>query len=277
MVDHPKPHRQRTSHQGLPTLQKGAQGKYVRWLQVLLNQHKAAQPSLKEDGYFGPKTLAAVINFQRSVSLSADGVVGMQAWLKVLVPEARSQQSTTLKGSAAAPVADLSLTHRFEEVLRLAPNHMAPELAAQFRAMITPVNVGIIAGTLSAWAVSHVFGAGELVDVGLLAVGTVFLGGAVFKAGEDIGDCVMTTLHAETQPDLDKAADYLAQAVAILGVVAFFALLAKMAGKFARGSGAAGAQHQRFRRRTIETGRCTLHVRGRNLRSRPSESARPSR
>ena len=158
--------------------------------------------------------------------------------MKVLVPGARLQQSTHLKRSAAAPVADWSLTHRFEEVLRLAPNHMAPELAAQFRAMITPENVGIIAGTLAAWAVSHAFGAGELVDIVLLALGTVFLGMAVFKAGEDIGECVMTTLHAETQPDLDKAADYLAQAVAILGVVAFFSVVARVGAKFGRAAGA---------------------------------------
>src|ERR1039458_6054014 len=159
---HSQSNRQRTFHKGLPTLQKGAQGKHVRWLQVLLNQHKAAQPSLKEDGYFGPKTLAAVINFQRSGSVSSDGVVGMQTWLKVLVPEARLQQSPPLDGNAARPVADWSLTHRFEEVLRLAPNHMAPELAAQFRAMITPVNVSMIAASLAAWAVSHAFGAGEM-------------------------------------------------------------------------------------------------------------------
>jgi hypothetical protein len=167
----------------------------------------------------------------------------------VLVLEAHSQQSTPLKPSAAEPlkasvapasVADWSLRHRFEEVLRLAPSHMGPELAAQFRAMLTPVNVGIIAVTLTAWAVSHAFGAGEVVDIGLLAVGAVFLGMAVFKAGEDIGECLMTTLNAETQPDLDRAAGYLAQAVAILGVVAFFSLLARVGARFGRAASAGG-------------------------------------
>lgn len=233
-----KPNRQRTSHQGLPTLRKGAQGKYVRRLQVVLNQHTAAPPLLKEDGYFGPKTLGAVIYFQRSVSLSFDGVVGTQTWLKLLAPEAGPRPSIPKKSSAAAPVATWSLRHRFEEVLRLAPNHMAPELAAQFRAMLTPVNVGIFAGTLAAWAVSHAFGVGEAADIAFLVVGAIFLGMAVFTAGEDIGECVKTTLEAETQADLDKAADYLAQAVAILGVVAFFSLLAKVGAKFGRAAGA---------------------------------------
>ena len=74
-----------------------------------------------------------------------------------------------------------------------------------------------------------------MVDIGLLAVGTIFIGMAVFKAGEDIGECVMTTLHAETPSDLDRAADYLAQAVAIIGVVALFSLLARVGAKFGRG------------------------------------------
>ena len=132
-----KPARPRKSHKRLPTLRKGAQNKHVRWLQVQLNQHNAARPSLKVDGFFGPRTLAAVINFQRSVPLSPDGVVGMETWLKVLVtkkgPQQRATQPTTqpatVKGSTPAPVADWSLSRRFEEVVKLAPNHMLPELA----------------------------------------------------------------------------------------------------------------------------------------------------
>jgi hypothetical protein len=73
----------------------------------------------------------------------------------------------------------------------------------------------------------------------MLVVGAAFIGLGVFKAGEDLGDCLLGTLHAQGLPDLDRAADYLAQAVVILGITTFFALLAKMAGKFARGGGAA--------------------------------------
>src|ERR1700722_16133017 len=35
----------------------------------------------------------------------------------------------------------MPLTQRFEEVLRLTPNHLGPEAAAQFRAMLTPKNI----------------------------------------------------------------------------------------------------------------------------------------
>ena len=247
-------------HKGLPTLRQGVRDGSVRWLQILLNKQEVANPSLKEDGYFGPKTLAAVISFQRRASLSPDGVVGMRTWTEVLVVPIDSPQSTatpaappagmssppqdvvrqSLPASAAAPpVADWSLSRRFEEVLNLTPNHMAPEIAAQFRAMLTPLNVGIIVGTLTAWAVSHAFGAGEIADIVMACVGAFFLGMATFTAIEDIGECLMTTLGAESYPDLDRAADYLARAIAILGVVAFFAILAKVGAKFGRAASTA--------------------------------------
>ena len=235
---HPKPKRQR-SHGGLPTLRIGTQGKDVRWLQVLLNQRGTTQPELKVDGYFGPMTLTAVVNFQRSVALIPDGVVGKQTWLKVVTPGVRPPKPLTVRVSAPETVVDWPLSRRFEEVLRLSPNHMVPELAVQFRALLAPENLGIIAGTLAVWAVAHAFGAGEAVDAVLLALGVIFIGVGVFTAGEDIGECLMITLHAEKPQDLDKAADYLAQAIAILGVVAFFSLVAKVGAKFGRAAGAA--------------------------------------
>jgi hypothetical protein len=238
---------------GLPTLRQGARGQYVRWLQIHLNE-LGTRPQLKEDGVFGPKMLAVVISFQRSASLRADGVVGSQTWLKVVIAGLGSRPMVSVNGTSAVispaqktvprattSVADWPLRRRFEEVLQLAPNHMAPELAAQFRAMLTPLNVSIAVGTLAAWAVSHAFGVGEIADIVLGVVGAIFIGMAVFKAGEDIGECLMTTLHAQSYSDLDKAADYLAQAVAIVGVVTFFALLAKVGAKLGK-TGAAGEE-----------------------------------
>jgi len=244
-------HRQHQSRKGLPILQQGMSGPHVRWAQILLNKHGAANPPLKADGDFGPKTLAALRGFQRLSSLSPDGVVGLQTWVKLVAVGAGAQVSggrhdfsapkpELAAQSGTVSVADWPLTQRFEKVLTLAPQHMAPELATQFRAMLTPGNIAIAVGTLAVWAVSQAFGVGEVVDVIMLVVGAAFIGMGIFKAGEDLGDCLVSTLHAQGMPDLDRAADYLAQAVVILGVTTFFALLAKMAGKFARGGSAAG-------------------------------------
>jgi hypothetical protein len=246
-------HRQRQSREGLPILREGANGQYVRWVQILLNQHNAANPPLRIDGAFGPKTLSALRGFQRASSLSPDGTVGMRTWFK-LVAVGASQQISDGRQDFSGPkhelatqpgtgsVADWPLTQRFEKILRLAPKHMAPDLAAQFRAMLTAGNIAMAVGTLAVWAVSQAFGVGEVIDAVMLVVGAAFIGMGVFKAGEDLGDCLLATLHAQDLPDLDRAADYLAQAVVILGVTTFFALLAKMAGKLARGGGAGGEE-----------------------------------
>jgi len=40
---------------------------------------------IRDDGSFGPKTAAAVMNFQRSHGLDSDGVVGPLTWEKLHV------------------------------------------------------------------------------------------------------------------------------------------------------------------------------------------------
>jgi len=255
-LNYPRIASRRVSQKGLPTLQQGSRDPLVRWAQLLLNQ-QGANPPLQPNSVFGPETHAAVLSFQNSRGLRANGVIGMDTWAKLVVilraeqdsarpivvrSPAVSLQPVTFPSapSGAADVADWPLTVRFGKVLERVPRHLSPELAAQFRAMLTPTNIGIAVGSLAAWAVSHAFGAGEVIDVILFGVGVFFVGMAVVKAAEDIGDCLLLTLHAKDPSDLDKAAAALAQAVVILGITAFFALLAKVAARFARGSGAAG-------------------------------------
>ncbi|KKU75028.1 MAG: Peptidoglycan-binding domain 1 protein [Candidatus Yanofskybacteria bacterium GW2011_GWA1_48_10] len=59
---------------GSVTLRRGSSGATVSALQTLLNQEINA--GLSADGKFGPKTKAAVINYQRANGLVADGLVG---------------------------------------------------------------------------------------------------------------------------------------------------------------------------------------------------------
>jgi len=63
-----------------PELQYGSRGGAVRALQQLVSQAEHARPGLARDGIFGPLTQAAVLRFQRSRQLPADGVVGRHTW-----------------------------------------------------------------------------------------------------------------------------------------------------------------------------------------------------
>lgn len=56
------------------TLKRGDSSANVAWAQRALNQH--GFPCGTADGSFGPKTEAAVIAFQRSKGLTADGIIG---------------------------------------------------------------------------------------------------------------------------------------------------------------------------------------------------------
>jgi hypothetical protein len=65
----------------LPVLQQGASGEDVRTIQGLLiaRGHQVAV-----DGAFGPATHEAIVAFQQSAQLGADGIVGQQTWPKLL-------------------------------------------------------------------------------------------------------------------------------------------------------------------------------------------------
>jgi peptidoglycan hydrolase-like protein with peptidoglycan-binding domain len=60
------------------TIQEGAHGATVRWLQYLLVRRTLSVTDI--DGVFGPRTKSAVEEFQGSEHLTVDGVVGPATW-----------------------------------------------------------------------------------------------------------------------------------------------------------------------------------------------------
>jgi peptidoglycan DL-endopeptidase CwlO len=58
------------------TLRAGSSGPVVVNLQAALNHVNVGMPSLVLDGRFGPRTLAAVRQFQAARGLAVDGIVG---------------------------------------------------------------------------------------------------------------------------------------------------------------------------------------------------------
>ena len=66
----------------LPVLQSGAKGESVKALQILLNGFGCSCGT--PDSSFGPKTLAAVKQFQKKSGLVVDGSVGQATWTALL-------------------------------------------------------------------------------------------------------------------------------------------------------------------------------------------------
>lgn len=65
-----------------PLIKLGAKGEVVRWIQNRLNS--LGFNCSTADGDFGGKTYAAVVAFQKSKGLAADGIIGQGTWRKLL-------------------------------------------------------------------------------------------------------------------------------------------------------------------------------------------------
>lgn len=83
-----------------PTLRQGDSGPAVADLQVRLINDAKIHVEGGADGNFGPGTHAAVLIFQESRGLTADGIVGLQTWTHLLA------NSPVLQPGDAGPVKD---------------------------------------------------------------------------------------------------------------------------------------------------------------------------
>ncbi|WP_165786317.1 RHS repeat-associated core domain-containing protein [Methylomonas sp. Kb3] len=248
---------------GLPTLKPGSQGAEVRQLQGLLNACLSPSPNLVLDGRFAQATANAVRQYQQSVGINADGIVGKDTWFYLLKgdkakvvapmpPPPPATASSSAVQSAPAPnmpipvetVGSWTLERKFSEALRLTAPKLPGSMRREFEALLSPESLAIMAATLVIWAGAHVFGVGEIVDILMLVGGILMFGLAVFGVARDLGEFLAITATAGSEQDLDEAATHLAEAIAVIGVAAFVALLAKvrsLRGKkgLARESGAA--------------------------------------
>ncbi|MCS7469321.1 hypothetical protein NZK35_21940 [Stieleria sp. ICT_E10.1] len=126
----------------------------------------------------------------------------------------------------------MSLDDRFVKVLHLTVPKLPAEIQEEFAAMLSPASIGIIVGVLVVWAGSHYFGIGFIADALLLIVGLGFLGWQVWSVGNDFVAFVELTYSARTEADLEKASKHLANFLAVVGVAAFMALIAKGAKRY---------------------------------------------
>lgn len=237
--------RSRLSSVGFQVLRQGSRGPGVRKLQRLLNRRLTPSPKLTVDGLFGPSTHQAVVQYQRGISVNANGIVDKQTWYLLIrgdvaaVTQASAHEFSLSANQASSAIGiwEWSLTDKFIEVLRRTGPRLPGSVRHEFEAFLSPGNLAIIAGTFVIWAGSHAFGVGEVVDLLFLISGVIYLGRSILDAAEALGNFLVVTSEAENEEDLDEGASYLSIAITILGVIAFFAILAKVGSRSGRRGG----------------------------------------
>ena len=242
-------------------LKLGDTGEAVKRLKVLLNGQLYPSPKLELSASFDNATLDAVRRLQHGRQIKADGIVGKDTWFHLLSgePVRTVASGATVTSISNAPTilappieirvpsaANLDdeifgwpLEKKFTEVLKRTAPKLSGDVRQQFEAMISPMSIGIMVGTLVLLAASHAFGIGEVIDLIMLGVGVFFLGTAVIDVAKDFGDFLVTTSGAVSERELDEAAADLSRVIAVIGVTALMALLAKI--KLAKGRGAGSA------------------------------------
>lgn len=151
------------------TIQEGAHGDDVRWLQYLLVRRTLSYPDV--DGQFGPGTKAAVEQFQSDSGLTVDGIVGADTWASL---GGDAERPPTLTNGSSG-----DLVSTLQTVLNEGRGSFAPDVDA-------PLDVDGVFGPLTEAAVR---GTQELAAVpadGVVGLQTWAL--PVHAAGQTIAD-----------------------------------------------------------------------------------------
>lgn len=99
---------------------------------------------------------------------------------------------------------------------------------------LTPMAVTSVTVVMGAWAKTHTTEAGFAVDDTLIAIGYLMLGWNIFGAMKRLIKSLEMTKAANSLTQLDEAAGLLGEAITMLGVETFIALLNREAGRHKR-------------------------------------------
>jgi hypothetical protein len=145
-------------------------------------------------------------------------------------------------------VATMTVTDRLAEVLERSKKNFGPEARQAIDSLLSPTNLAIMSATLLAWAGSHLFGVGEIVDVLLLVVGAFSIGWSIGDVATDLYDFAKLTLNATSETDLERAAQAFSHAVTLAGITVIMAVLLRRSVKeiqVARGANVVDAMRPR--------------------------------
>lgn len=220
----------------LPLLGEQDRGENVKKLQSFLNFRADLRPPLEVDGFFGPETRKAVVDFQASRSIEADGKAGRATWYhlitggsanplatKVTFPQPRMAVGATLARSIPSwqpppdSVMDWSLRKKLEYVVNKIPGNLPSRLRGQSAGLVHAQSLAV---KLEAMAYLELFGVET--EPGRARISTPG-GRAVFE----LMNPTQVTALATTQPELDQAAVDLAEVIKKIGVTEVAGDLAK--------------------------------------------------
>ena len=161
----------------------------------------------------------------------AAGRLGAAFFPNVISPMAMLSADLSAPGPLLAPapaaVRDMSRDQRIGAMLKLVPNHLTGALKDAFLQMITPTAIGILVGSLVLLLVGQAFGYGEVVDVALAAFAYALAGLAGVAALYNMVAAVWDASKAQSNAELDAAADRFAAALAVLGMTILLFLVAR--------------------------------------------------
>ncbi|MGE4481177.1 hypothetical protein [Acidocella sp.] len=127
---------------------------------------------------------------------------------------------------AALPVAQWTVKHKIEAMFEAIPGHLGPAVRAQFEAFLTPRNLTIMVGFLAAGlAVQALPGADAVADAIIAGLAYAMYGWAGLVAGYEFTKAVIQAGQADSQAEIDQAAQKAANALVVLGGTVFLAKL----------------------------------------------------
>lgn len=249
-----KPARRTKAATSIQVLRQGSRGPEVQKLQRQLNVRLAPSPNLAVDGIFGPLTLQAAQQYQRGVSIAADGVVGKQTWHHLLKgdeatilqpPMTASRPAVALPAatSATAPqppratpppappesIWEWPLEKKLLFVLERVPSRLPGRARDEFKSLLQLQNLALSLAVIAGFCL---LSGGTALVLGILILG--------FDVTMSLASALQTAALAATEGELNEAADELAHVVLAVGVGAFIKGVGKIA-KGVKGGGKGGA------------------------------------
>jgi hypothetical protein len=137
-------------------------------------------------------------------------------------------------GVATDAVVYMSKAEKLKAGIEHSVKYLPGNLKSVGQALVEPKALAIMVGTLLAWAASHAFGIGEVIDLVLLGIGVLSVGFSIFSGAGQLVEFVETALDASSDADLDEAGQHFARALVILGIATIQALLLRGPVKAAR-------------------------------------------